>query len=119
MNLLNFTIAFVVDGATGSHMVQTDYSAHQTDHNNAAVAQRHGSHLKFLPHGFTAISSLAQEMITAYKERVQGQKDMAHLLQFSHHKLRDIGLTHDDLVNLKSGLISLEALNMKRREYHG
>jgi uncharacterized protein YjiS (DUF1127 family) len=119
MNLLNLTIASVVDGATGSHLTQTAYNPHQTDNSNTAVAQRQGSRIRFLPHSFATVSRLTKEMIGAYKERAKGQKDMAHLFQLSAHILKDIGLTRDDVVDLKSGLISLGALSTRRREYQG
>jgi uncharacterized protein YjiS (DUF1127 family) len=117
MKLLKFTIAFVVDGATGSHLTQPVYSTHQFDNNNARVTQKHDSPLRLFQHGFAALSRFAQEMIDDYKESAQRRKAMTELSRLSPHNLRDIGLTHDDLVDLKSRLITLRTLNARPREY--
>ena len=117
MKLLNFTIAFIVDGATGSHLTQPVYSTRQFDNNNATLTQKHDEPLSLLQLGYAALSRFAQGVIGDYRERGQSRKTMAYLSQLSTHNLRDIGLTHNDLVDLKSNLISLSTLNTRRRKH--
>ena len=116
MNLLNFTIASVVDATTGSHLAQTTYSTQRNDNSGAPLTQRHHSRTKILQRSFEVISNFAHDRIVAYKAGAQRRKDTARILQLSAHDLRDIGLSYNDLSDLKSGQISLEALNARRYE---
>lgn len=119
MNLLNFTIASVVDATTGSHLAQTTHSAHRHNNNGAPLTHKHSSKTSILQRSFKALSSFAHERVAAYKAGAQRRKDTAQILQFSAHDLRDIGLSNNDLLDLKAGQISLEALNARRFESQG
>ena len=116
MNLLNFTIASVVDATTGSHLTQTTYNTHRNNNSSAPLTQKHRSRASILELSFNAISKFAHERIAVYKAGAQRRQDTAHILQLNARDLRDIGLSYNDLIDLKSDQISLEELNTRRFE---
>ena len=68
--------------------------------------------------GFIAkIKAAAKNRIEAYKAEARRERETEQVLQMSDSMLKDIGLTYADHHDLKSGLISLEDLNLRREAY--
>ena len=68
--------------------------------------------------GFIAkIKAAAKNRIEAYKAQARSERETEQVLQMSDSMLKDIGLTYADHQGLKSGLISLEDLNVRREAY--
>ena len=114
MSLLNFSIASVVDGATGSHLNQTPHGTHHHKQRNIPTVQNHIPREGFLVKGYAVMTSLARNAIAAYRKRAQQRKDTIQLLGLNSHYMSDIGLTSQDFADLKSGQITLRSLNSRR-----
>ena len=116
MKLIQFTVASLVSASTGNPQTQTSHRTTQPAGPQYKTVQTHRSFLQTMRNGVTSISSLLSRLITANQVRLQQNKNTARILQLNAHYLKDIGLTYNDLADLKSGQKSLSGLSRLRSE---
>ena len=119
MKLLQFAVSSVVGATTGSQLTQTSYRTSQVGGSQYQTRQTGSRILQIIRNKVASVSTLASRLAAANKQRLQRNKDTVQILQLNAHHLKDIGLTYDDLTDLKSGQISLEELNTVRSESQG
>lgn len=66
---------------------------------------------------FDKIKTAARTRIEVYKSQAREKQDLEQVLLMSDSMLKDIGLTHIDRDNLRSGQSSLADLNALREAY--
>ena len=116
MKLFHFAIASIVDANTGSginrHFVEQSGSK-QSAYEQVGQEIRAKSVLDLLAN----IKSAFKQYINDSRAAARAIRDTAEITQLSEHQLNDIGLTWVDIQDLKSGQITLEALNTRRDQY--
>jgi hypothetical protein len=116
MKLLQLAVSSVVGAATGSHLTQTSNRTSKPQSSQYQTLQTGSSILPTIRNKLTSISRLVRRLATANRQRLQRNKDTIQIFQLNAHYLKDIGLTYDDLADLKSGQRSLKQLNTLRFE---
>jgi uncharacterized protein YjiS (DUF1127 family) len=119
MKLLQFAVSSVVVATTGSHLTQTSNRIDQTENTQYQARQTRASILQIIQNKVASVSLLISQLATANRRRLQQNKDTVQILQLNDHYLKDIGLTHDDLADLRSGqrsLKELSSLHLGRKE---
>ena len=118
MKLLNLAIASIVDANTGNGVNQQ--FVNQFGSNKVDYAQ-HGREIRA-----NSILALIDKIGTSFKQYIEDSKAQAKarkvtrdILQMNDHFLNDIGLTHNDVIDLRMGLISLDTLNQHREQNRG
>lgn len=119
MKLLQFAVSSVVGATTGSHLTQTSSGTSQKRDAQYRALQSRSSILQVLRNKVASVLKLSSRLATANRKRLQRNKDIVQVLQLNAHYLKDIGLTYNDLADLKSGQKSLEGLNLMRSESEG
>ena len=116
MRLFNFAIASIVDVNTGSGINRQfveQFGSKQSANEQAGRAIRAKSVLDVL----IKIKSTFKQYIDDSRAAARAKRSIAEITQLSDLQLDDIGLTSVDIQDLKSGQISLEALNTRRDQY--
>ncbi|RLA13123.1 MAG: hypothetical protein DRQ59_06035 [Gammaproteobacteria bacterium] len=113
MKFLNLAVASIVDANTGNGINRqyldqfgSDQSAHE----------RHGREIRsrsFLDLVAKIMASV-QKYIEDSKAEAGRRQAIKDLSQMNDRSLKDIGLSRDDLYDIKHGSTSLEALNARR-----
>ena len=110
MKLLQFAVASLVDANTGGN-----YARH-VDSIDTAAAERHARAIR--SRSVIAVArSLGDSLkgiLAEYRERREAKIALDSLLRLSDHNLDDIGLHRGDLVAVKLGATTLDALNAER-----
>ncbi len=110
MKLLQFAIASLVDANTGGN-----YARH-VDSIDTAAAERRAREIR--SRSVIAFArSLGESLsntLAGYRERRAAKRALDSLLRLSDHNLADIGLHRGDLIAVKLGATTLEALNAER-----
>lgn len=110
MKLLHFAVASLVDANTGGN-----YARHVSSIDTAA-AERHAREIR--SRSVIAVArSLGESLkgiVADYRERREAKRALDGLLRLSDHNLDDIGLHRGDLVAVKLGATTLDALNAER-----
>lgn len=119
MKLLQFAVSSVVGATTGSHVTKTSSGTSQPESVQYRTLQTRTSILQTLRNNVASVSKLASRLVAANRERLQRNRDVGQILQLNAHYLKDIGLTYNDLADLRSGQKSLEGLNAMRSESEG
>ncbi len=113
MKLLNFAIASIVDANTGNGINRQFVS--QFGSNKTDFAQ-HGRDIR--ANSILALIGKIKASVTQYiensKATAQARRSSKEVLQMSEHMMKDVGLTYNDLNDLRLGLISLNTLNQRR-----
>lgn len=115
MKLLNLAIASIVDANTGHGI------------NKQFVSQFGSNKIDYLQSGreirVNSVVALIGKIKSTFTQYIENSKALARtrrntrdVLQMNDHVLKDIGLTHDDVVDLRMGLISLGTLNQRREQ---
>jgi len=116
MKLINFGIASIVDANTGngiSRQFTGQFGSKDSDYEKSAHEIRAKSVLGVL----TKIKSAFKQYLDDSRAVARARRNTAEVSQLSEHILKDIGLTFVDIQDLKSGQITLEALNARRGQY--
>lgn len=118
MKILNLAIASIVDANTGHGINQQfvdQFGSNKTDYT------QHGHEIRA-----NSILALISKIKTSFKQYIDDSKASARarrntrdVLQLNDHMLKDIGLTNDDVNDLRMGLISLDAVNQRREQNRG
>jgi uncharacterized protein YjiS (DUF1127 family) len=116
MKLLQLAVSSVVGATTGSHLIQTSNRTSQPQDSQYQTPQTGRSVVPIIRNKLASVSRLVSRLVAANRERLQRNKDTIKIGQLSAHYLKDIGLTYNDLVDLKSGQRSLKQLNTMRFE---
>ena len=110
MKLLQLAVASIVDANTGYGM------AHSGGRIDYPAQIRHGRTIR--ARSIAALYSLVKEQlskaISSYHEHVKQRRQLALLGQLNDHLLRDIGLSHGDLIAAELGQVTLQQLDAKR-----
>lgn len=118
MKYLNFAVASIVDANTGHglnrHYMDQFGSNYSTDEKQARSI-RSRSFLNLLG----AIKASVQNFIEDSKTEARNHQATKDLFQLDDRLLRDIGLSRDDLYELRLGSNSFEALNARRKQGKG
>ena len=113
MKLLNFAIASIVDANTGNSINRQFVS--QFGSNKIDYAQ-HGRDIR--ANSILALIGKIKASVTQYiensKATAQAHRSSEEVLQMSEHMMKDVGLTYNDVTDLRLGLISLNTLNQRR-----
>ena len=113
MKLLNLAIASIVDANTGNGINQQ--FVNQFGSTNPAYAQR-GREIR--ANSMLALIGKIKASATQYiensKATAQARRNTKEVLQMSEHMMKDVGLTYNDVTDLRLGLISLHTLNERR-----
>ena len=116
MKLLNFAIASIVDANTGSGINRQfveQLGSKQSAYEQAGREIRAKSVLDVL----IKIKSAFSQYINDSRAAARTRQNTAVITQLSENQLNDIGLTSVDIQDLKSGQVTLEALNARRDQY--
>ena len=116
MKLLNFAIASIVDANTGSginRQYDDQLGSKQSAYEQAGREIRAKSVLDLL----SKIKSVFNQYISDSRAAARARRNTEAVSQLSDHTLKDIGLTFVDIQDLKSGQITLTALNARRDRY--
>jgi len=116
MKLINLGIASIVDANTGngiSRQFTDQFGSKHSDYEISAREIRAKSILGVL----AKIKSAFKQYVKDSKADASVKRNTAEIAQLSEHQLKDIGLTPIDIQDLKSGQITLEALNTRRDQY--
>ena len=116
MKLLQLAVSSVVGATTGSHLIQTSNKISQPQNFQYQTPQTGRSVVPIIRNKLASVSRLVSRLVAANRERLQRNKDTIKIFQLSAHHLKDIGLTYDDLADLKSGQRSFKQLNALRFE---
>jgi uncharacterized protein YjiS (DUF1127 family) len=116
MKLLQLAVSSVVGATTGSHLTQTSNRTSQPQDSQYQTPQTGRSILPFIRNKLASVLRLVNRLAAANKQRLQRRKDTIQIFQLNAHYLKDIGLTYDDLADLRSGQRSLNQLNTMRFE---
>jgi len=119
MKLLHFAASSMVNATTGSHLTETSYRTAQLEDPQVQTRQTRTRILPIIRNNMAAVSQLVSRLVTANRQRLQQNKDTVRILQLNAHNLKDIGLTYDDIAELKSGQISLKGLSAIRSKSQG
>ena len=114
MNLLSLGIASIVDANTGNginHQYVNQFGSNKTYY---AKLGRDNALLDLIG----KIKASVKQYIDESKALAQERRDTREILQMSDHMLRDIGLSQNDIYDIRSGLISLDTLNARRTRYY-
>lgn len=114
MKLLTLAVASIVDANLNQGHTQhvIGYSSEKISaHLDQGRIIRSRS-VRSLFHGTVqAVHTILEKL----KSELQRRKDIAQLSSLSEHLLNDVGFSLNDIESLKSGAISIEALNARRR----
>jgi len=116
MKLINLGIASIVDANTGNGISRQfigQFGSIDSDYENSAREIRAKSILGVL----AKIKSAFKQYLDDSSAVARARRNTAEVSQRSEHILKDIGLTFVDIQDLKSGQITLEALNARRGQY--
>ncbi len=102
MKLLQLAVSSVVGATTGSHLIQTSNRISQPQDSQYQTPQTGRSVVPIIRNKLASVSRLVSRLVAANRERLQRNKDTIKIGQLSAHYLKDIGLTYNDLVDLKS-----------------
>ncbi len=110
MKLLQFAVASLVDANTGGNL------ARHVNSSDIAAAEReaHAIRSRSIIALGQSIGSAIKRALAVYRERREAKRALDELLSLSDHHLEDIGLHRGDLIAVKLGVTSLEALNARR-----
>ena len=110
MKLLQFAVASLVDANTGG-----DYARHVSSIDTAA-AERHAREIRArsVIDVARSLGDSLQAVLAEYRERREAKRELDNLLRLSDYNLADIGLHRGDLIAVKLGATTLEALNAER-----
>ena len=113
MKLLNLAIASIVDANTGNGINQqfvNQFGSNKTDY------AQHGREIR--ANSMLALIGKIKASVTQYiensKATAQARRSSKEVLQMSEHMMKDVGLTYNDVNDLRLGLISLNTLNQRR-----
>jgi uncharacterized protein YjiS (DUF1127 family) len=113
MKLLNLAVASIVDANTGNG-INRQY-VDQFGSSQSAY-ERHGREIR--SRSFLAliakIMASVQKYIEDSKAEARRRQAVKDLSQMNNRLLKDIGLSQNDLYDIKLGLTDLEALNARR-----
>ncbi len=113
MKLLNFAIASIVDANTGNGINRqfvSQFGSNKTDYVQHGLDIRAKSILALIG----KIKASVTQYIENSKATAQARRSSKEVLQMSEHMMKDVGLTYNDLNDLRLGLISLNTLNQRR-----
>ncbi len=116
MKLINLGIASIVDANTGngiSRQFIDQFGSKDSDYEKSAREIRVKSVLGVL----AKIKSAFKQYLDESRAVAGARRNTAAVSQLGEHILKDIGLTFVDIQDLKSGQITLEALNARRSQY--
>ncbi len=116
MKLINLGIASIVDASTGNGISQQftgQFGSKDSDYEKSAREIR----AKFILGVLAKIKSALKRYLDESRAVARARRNTAAVSQLSEHILKDIGLTFVDIQDLKSGQITLEALNVRRGQY--
>lgn len=116
MNLLNFAVASIVDANTGSG-INRQFVEHLGSKESAYEKAGREIRAKSVLDLLSKIKSAFNQYIKDSRAAARARRDTEAVSQLSDHTLKDIGLTFVDIQDLKSGQITLEALNARRDQY--
>ena len=113
MKLLNLAISSIVDANTGNglnrHFVDQYGSGHSSLH-----TQAHKIRSRSVLDLIVKIKVGIQAYVEDSKTRAIDRQATKEVLALSDSMLEDIGLTRDNLIELRNGSISLEMLDVRR-----
>ena len=115
MKFLNLAIASIVDANTGNGINQQfvdQFGSGTTDYVQHGREIRANSVLAM----FGKIKASVKQYIEDSKELAKARRNTREVLQLDDHMLRDIGLTYNDVVDLRLGLISTEGLSQRSNQ---
>ena len=113
MKLLNLGISSIVDANTGNginHQYVNQFGFNKTDHAKLGAEIRANAVLDLI----RKIKTSVIQYIDSSKALAQDRRDAKEILQMSEHMLKDVGLTLNDVYDLRFDLISLDTLNTRR-----
>ena len=116
MKLFNFAIASIVDANTGSGISRQfveQLGSKESAYEQAGREIRAKSVLDLL----SKIKSAFNQYVSDSRAAARARRNTEAESQLSDHTLKDIGLTFVDIQDLKSGQVTLEALNARRDQY--
>ena len=116
MKLINFGIASIVDANTGngiSRQFTDQFGSKDSDYEKSAREV----HAKSVLGVLAKIKSAFKQYLDESRAAARARRNTAALSRLGEHLLKDIGLTFVDIQDLKSGQITLEALNARRGQY--
>ena len=113
MKLFNLAIASMVDANTG-HGVNRNFIEQFASTTSDYQQRAHEIRANFIIAVFGKIKASVTQYFKDSKARAQDRKDTEAILQMSDQILDDIGLSHADLHELRSGQVTLEALGSRR-----
>ena len=113
MKLLNLGISSIVNANTGNginHLHANQLGTHKTDYAG------HGREIRanVLLDLIKKIKTSVKQYIDVSKALAQERRDTREILQMSEHMLKDVGLTQNDVHDLRFDLIALNTLNTRR-----
>ncbi len=116
MKLINLGIASIVDANTGtgiSRQFTGQFGTKDSDYEESGREIRAKSVLGVL----AKIKSAFKQYLDESRAVARAKRNTAAVSQLGEHTLKDIGLTFVDIQDLKSGQVTLEALNARRDQY--
>ncbi len=116
MKLINLGIASIVDANTGNGISRQfigQFGSKDSDYEKSAREIRAKSILGVL----AKIKRAFKQYLDESRAVARARRNTAAISQLGEHILKDIGLTSVDIQDLKSGQITLEALNARRGQY--
>ena len=118
MNIMSFAVASIVDANTGNGINRKfvdRFGPDYTEHKEYTYRKRASSILALLAKIKSAVQGYIDRSIAAAQE----QKSIKLLLQMNERMQKDIGLTSIDIEDLRSGIITLDALSARREQNLG
>ena len=111
MNLLQFSVASIVDANTGYGL------SHNGDRIDYAAAAQHGRTIraKSIIALYGLIKAQLGKAFSNYRERAAQRRQLADLAQLDDRLLKDIGLSRGDMIAVELGQVSLGQLDVQRR----
>ncbi len=110
MKLLQFAVASLVDANTGGN-----FARHVSSIDTAAAEREaHAIRARSIIAVTRSIGASLKRSIAEYRERREAKRVLDSLLRLSDYHLEDIGLHRGDLIAVKLGATTLDALNAKR-----
>jgi uncharacterized protein YjiS (DUF1127 family) len=115
MKFLNLAIASIIDANTGNGINQQFVNQYGLNHSDYA---QHGRTIRasFLLALIARIRAAAKQYFENSKAAALARRNTREVLQMNEHLLNDIGLMHNDIVDLRLGLISLDTLSSRRNQ---
>ncbi len=113
MKLLNLAIASIVDANTGNGINQqfvNQFGSGTTDYAQHGREIRANSVLALI----AKIKASIKQYIEDSKASARARENTREILHLNDHMLKDIGLTYNDVVDLRMGLISTDELGQRR-----